>query len=88
MRTLRERILAIPNITDVRRLDYLSSGYQLLLVQMTSNVARAVIGMPITTVQWESQGGMRHNYKVMCIMVPQLRSDYNGDTGIVHGTTS
>lgn len=87
-RTLRERIQAIDGISAVRRLDYLTSGYQLLLVQMTSDVARAVNGMDITTVQWESQGGMRVNFKVMAIQVPQIREDFNGNCGIVHGTTA
>lgn len=86
--TLRERIKAIAGIKDVKRLDYLTTGYQMILVQQTPDVARAVKGMDITTVQWESKGGMQINFKIMCIMVPQLRSDYNGNTGIVHGTAS
>lgn len=88
VRTLRERIESIEEISAVRRLDYLTSGYQLLLVQMTSDVARAINGMDISTIQWESQGGMRLNFKVMCILVPQVREDFNGNAGIVHGTTS
>ncbi len=96
-RTLRERLASIEGISGVRRLDFwtgMNSGltatlpYQLLLVQMTSDVARAVNGMDITTVQWESIGGMRLNFKVMAIQVPQLRADFNGNCGICHGTTS
>lgn len=88
LQTVRQRMLAIDGITAVRRLDYLTSGYVLIMVQMTSDVARAVNGMNLTTVQWESQGGMRLNFKVMTIMVPQLRSDFNGNSGIVHATTA
>lgn len=83
--TLRERIAKIKGITSVETLDYLS-GYTVIMVQQTSDVARMVIGMDITTVQWESQGGMQVNFKVMAIMVPHLRADINGNTGIVHGT--
>lgn len=102
--TLRDRLRKIDGIVDVRRLDYLASSattysaapdrittanpFTLLMVQMTPDVARAVNGMSITTVQWESVGGMRLNFKVMCIQVPQLRADYNGNTGILHATTS
>lgn len=87
--TLRQRIRAIEGITDVRRLDFLSANtFTMILVQMTSDVARAVNGMELTTVQWETMGGMRVNFKVMCIKVPQLRADFNGNTGIVVGTTS
>lgn len=111
-RTLRERLLAVPNITDVQRLDFMfatpptadstSASYTgpggeggvtalpftILLVQMTPDVARAVNGMDITTVQWESVGGMRLNFKVMCIQVPQLRADYYNNCGILHMTAN
>lgn len=90
-RTLRQRLREISGIQDVRRLDFLKSTtnpFTLLMVQMTGDVARAVNGMDITTVQWESMGGMRLNFKVMCIMVPQLRADFSGNCGIVHGTTA
>jgi hypothetical protein len=87
-RTLRDRLLALPDIAGIRRLNFLTSGFQIIMVQMTADVARAIIGMDLTVVQWPSQGGLRQNYKIMCIKVPQLRSDYNGASGIVHGTTS
>lgn len=87
-RTLRQRLRQIDAITDVRRLDFLTNTYTFLMVQMTSDVARAINGMDITTVQWETSGGMRVNFKVMAIMVPQIRSDFNGNTGIVHATTA
>ena len=82
--TLRDRLLKIDGITKVATAHHLT-GTQLILVQMSANVARAVIGMEITTVQWESHGGMQLNFKVMAILVPQLRADQNGNTGIVHG---
>lgn len=83
--TLRQRIEDINGIDNVRTLDYLS-GYDLIMVQMTTDVVRTVVGMDTTTVQWESQGGMQINFKVMSILVPQIRADHNGNTGIVHGT--
>ncbi|MFA5056512.1 MAG: major capsid protein [Opitutaceae bacterium] len=86
--TLRQRLRAIEGIQDVRQLDFLSDTFTLIFVQMTSDVARAVNGMDITTVQWESKGGMQLNFKVMAIQVPQLRSDYNGNCGICHATTA
>lgn len=107
--TLRQRLLSIENISDVRRLDFLPGTgntlssdygpggenidattyqYRMLLVQMTPDVCRAVNGMGITTVQWESQGGMRINFKVMCIQVPQLRADFYGNCGILDARTA
>ncbi len=83
--TLRQRLAAINGITGIQTLDFLT-GFQVLLVQMTSDVIRLVNGMNITTLQWETDGGMRVHFKVMAILVPQIRSDIEGNTGIVHGT--
>lgn len=88
VRSVRERIMQIEGIRDIRRLDYLTSGFQLILVQMDPMVAQAINGMDITTVQWETVGGLRQNFKVMAIMVPLLKAPYNGVAGIIHGTTS
>ncbi len=85
--TLRNRILQIRDIQDVVTLDYLS-GYQMLLVQQTTDVIRMVIGLDFTTIAWQEEGGMRLNFKVMAILVPQLRADINDNTGIVHGASS
>ena len=88
--TLRDRILRIDGVRGCRRLDRWTptSAFQLLLVQMTGDVARAVIGMDLMTVQWPSIGGLRRNFKVMGIMVPQVRATFAGNCGICHGTTS
>lgn len=86
--TLRDRLKKIEGIQDVRRLDFLTSTFTMIMVQMTSDVARAINGMDITTVQWESQGGMRKNFKVMAIKVPQIRYDYNGVAAVQHMTTA
>ena len=83
--TVRERLQKIAGITDIRTLDYLTN-YDFILVQMTSDVIRVVVGMEITTVQWDTQGGLQKNFKVMCILVPQLRCDQNSRTGIVYGS--
>lgn len=87
-RTLRERIGEIGGVAGIRRLDRLTSGYQMVMVQMTSDVVQAINAMDITTVQWESQGGARINFRVMAIQVPLLKAPYNGIAAMVHGTTS
>jgi hypothetical protein len=116
--TLRDRLRAIGDVADVRRLDFLFSsiapwsapptgtnifgvvpgpgpenvvqGYPfvMLLVQMTPDVAQAINGMDITTIQWETLGGMQINFKVMAIQVPRLRSDFYQNCGIEHCTAT
>jgi uncharacterized linocin/CFP29 family protein len=85
--TLRERLLKVNGITDIRTVDYLPT-YTMVMVQMTTDVIREVVGMDVTTVQWETHGGMQVNFKVMAILVPQIRADQNNNTGIVHGVVS
>jgi len=88
VRSLRERLMEIEGLQDIRRLDYLTSGYQLILVQMDPQVAQAIDGMSPTTVQWEEKGGLEIRFKVMAIQVPVMKAPYNGVAGIIHGTTS
>lgn len=86
--TLRQRIMAVQDIMDVRTLDHLpSTNWHVLLVEMSSETVRAVIGMEVQTVQWESLGGMMKHYKVMTMMIPQIRPDTSGNSGVAHGRT-
>lgn len=79
--TIRERILKISGIMGIKVVDTLPDDH-VVLVQMTSDVVRLVRGLPFQNVQWSSEGGMTTHFKVMTIQVPQIRSDYNGKSGV------
>lgn len=81
--TIRERILKIAGIKGIKVIDTLPAN-NVLLVQMTSDVVRLVRGMGLQTIQWDTEGKFVNKYKVMTIQVPQIRSDQNGKSGIVH----
>lgn len=83
--TLRERIQKIKGISGVE-VSYYLSGNAIVMVQMTPDVAQAVVGMDVMTLQWPSKGGMLINFKVLCILLPRMKSDINGLAGIVHGS--
>ncbi len=85
-RTTRERVEAIVDLSSVQTVDYLTN-FDVILIQMSEDVVRMINGMDIVTVQWDTEGGMVKNFKIMSILVPQLRSDQNGNAGIVHGST-
>jgi Family of unknown function (DUF6260) len=74
-----------PGGEGVRSIGY---PFTLLLVQMTPDTARAVNGMDITTIQWESHGGLRLNFRVMAIQVPQLRADFYNNCGILEAVAT
>lgn len=94
VRTLRERLQEIDQISIIKRLDFLTSGYQLIMVKPDSSVCAGILGMDVTTIQWPTKGGLMENFKVMGIGVPLMKAPYSGATGgsgicgIQHGTTS
>lgn len=82
--TLRDRVKKIRGIEEIVTLDHLST-YDMILVEMTTETIRAIVGLDTTIVQWETMGGMNVNFMVMSILVPQIRADKNSHTGIIHG---
>lgn len=60
--------------------------FTMIFVSMQKETARAVNGMDMTTLQWETKGGMQLNFKIMCIQVPQVRADRYGNCGVLQAT--
>lgn len=82
-KTIRQRIREVDGIIDVKVADKLTDD-NVIMVQMTSDVVRMVEGLPITTVEWQTEGNMVFHFKVMTINVPQVRNDQDSRSGIVH----
>jgi hypothetical protein len=53
---------------------------------MTSDVLEMVYGQPPTVIPWTSIDGFTLYWLVMAIMIQRVRSDYDGNSGIVVGT--
>lgn len=93
--TLRQRILKIGvdnpstpgKIRFIKALDHLTSN-RIVIVQLTSDTIQTVEGLMTTTVQWTTEGGMLYHFKVMAILLPRIRSDYNDKCGIIVATGS
>lgn len=81
--SLRERILKISGIKEIKVADSLAQG-NVLMVQMRPETVRLVRGIGVQNVQWTTEGGMLNKFKVMTIQVPQIRTDSGGHCGIVH----
>jgi len=56
------------------------------LIQMTSDTIEMVVGQPPTVIPWTSLDGFTLFWLVMAIMVQRVRSDYDGNSGIVIAT--
>lgn len=70
---------------QVRVTDMMPST-KVVMVQMTNDVVELVVGQPPTVIPWTSLDGFMIHNLVMGIMVPRVRSDYNGNSGIYVGT--
>lgn len=94
--TIRQRLLQIDSLQAIRVADFMPAGNgatpaigaKVALVQMTSDVIDMVNGQPPTVIPWTSLDGFTIHNLVMAIMIPRVRSDYNGDSGVVIGTTA
>jgi len=81
-KTIRARLLEIDGIDSIKVVDTLPAN-TVVLAQMTSDVVRLVQDMAIQTVEWKTGDMLTNHFKVMTIQVPQVRSDQDGNSGIV-----
>jgi len=91
--TIRQRLLQIESLQAIRVADLITptattTGAKVALVQMTSDVIDMVVGQEPTVIPWTSLDGFTIHNLVMAIMIPRVRSDYDGNSGICIGTTA
>lgn len=85
-KTVLQRMLEIDSLSAVRNSSRMTAT-EVILVQLTSDVIDLPVGQDVTTVEWDTKGGLSMHFKVMAAVVPRLKSDANGNTGIVHYVT-
>lgn len=83
--TILERLKKIAALVDIRP-SHLVTNNRAVLVQMTSEVVDIIDGIQPTIVEWSSHGGMLLNFKVLAIMIPRIRNDFENRSGIVDFT--
>lgn len=82
-RTIRERILAINGIEEIKVADQLADD-TVLLVSLTRETVDLAIGQDITTIQWDEKGGLLSKFKVLACWAPRVKSEFDGRCGVVH----
>ena len=78
-KTLRE----IDELTFVKGSSFLESG-EATLVCLDHDCVDIAIAQDIIPTEWEERGGFVVKFKVWAVMVPRIKSDSNGNSGIVH----
>lgn len=84
-KTLMDRVLEINEIESVRVADELPGNAAVLVQWMDSTIDLAMIAN-IQTIQWQSPSGWTDNFQVFAAWAPRIKSDYDGNLGVVHGT--
>lgn len=86
--TIRERLEKIDaggRMINIRIADMMPANTA-VLVQMTSDVVQLIDGQRPTVIPWSSLDGFTLFWLVLAIMIPRVRSDYDGNSGICIGT--
>lgn len=76
----------LPNVQFFKASDRLTVE-EGVLVQLTREVVDLAVAQNIVTVEWSEMGGMISRFKVMAAMVPRIKADANGASGVVHYTS-
>ncbi len=80
-----ERQLRVPQLRAIHAGDFMTDG-TLALVQMTTNVIDLALFELGMIAEWTSGDGMTHNFKIMSVAAPRVKSDYAGQSGIAYYT--
>lgn len=86
-KTLMQRCLDEDAISKIRVSDVLATG-NVSMVEMISEVIDLAIASDISTVQWQSGNGWVNHFQTYAAWAPRLKDDFDGRTGIMHGSTS
>ncbi len=81
--TIRERILKIDGVDEIVTADQIADS-EMIMFQMTADVASILNGEELQTVQWDLYGGMAVAFKAMMIKIPLIRSTQALRSGIFH----
>jgi uncharacterized linocin/CFP29 family protein len=81
--TIRQRILEMPQIEDIRPSEFLPAN-TVLMFQPSSDVMDMVDGFGPTLVQWDSNGGFEFFFKVIAMMIPRMKWNKSLNSGLAH----
>lgn len=84
-KTIRQRLLEIEPLKKITTADMLPAN-TVVLLEMSSDVVDMVDGQAPTVIPWRSVDGFQLFWMVMAIMIPRVKDDYDGNSGICVGT--
>jgi uncharacterized linocin/CFP29 family protein len=85
-KTVQQRLLEIEGMSGFRIVDNVPAN-EMIIVSMQASTVDMVIGERLQTIQWDAHGGFQVNFKGFQIMVPRIRTDADGNSGVAHFTS-
>lgn len=75
----------IPGLSFVKPADKLTAG-EMIVWQLSKDVADLAIGQDVTPVQWDQLGGFLVQFRIFTAVTIRVKHDANNNCGIVHVT--
>lgn len=69
----------------IRRAEYVPDG-EAVMVDMSQDVVELAVAEDTQLIEWQSGSGMTNHFKAMSAMAPEIKSDAEAQSGIVHTT--
>lgn len=83
--TIKDRLLKLDSLEAIKVADQMPAA-TVVLIQMTSDVIQMIVGQTPTVIPWTDNAGFMLYWLVMSVIIPRVRSDYDGNSGIVIGS--
>lgn len=90
-KSLRQRVLEDPRISDIRVADALkgasNGGPDVVMVELSRGTVDLAVGSDLATTQWSSGSGWTNYFQVFTAWAPRIKADFDGRVGVMHATT-
>jgi len=75
----------LPEVAYINQAHKLEDG-EMIVFQLSQDVADIAIAQDVTPVQWEGLGGFQIDFRIFTALTIRIKHDANGNCGVVHVT--
>lgn len=75
----------LPEVAFINQAHKLADG-EMIVFQLSTDVADLAIAQDVTPVQWEGLGGFQIEFRVFSALTIRVKHDANGNCGVIHVT--
>jgi len=86
-KSVRQRLLEINGIEDVKVADVLADG-EVVLAEMSRTNVDLAIAQDVSTMEWQQGSNWTTHYQAAAVWVPRFKADFDNRLGVVHATAT